>query len=509
MCIALASCAAALLVFAQVPSVSVDTPYVVLLEKGADPEFRSAAERLAALHQAPVALFDAAALDALQAQLRALQPQYAAFVMAPHSLDAQFSQDLMEHLVALDDDPFLDVRYAFITGRDGAAADRFVQAIDAARRRQRTGKAAMFGSWEGRALPPKSALSALTAQGFAAHADFVLVSDPPEQRTKRTREVLGNSGDLDLLLLFSHGYPDRMEMCFSGRQLREWAIRLPPSVVINCACWNGCPGRWWSPGPNGFTEHAPPPIDESVALAMLDTGIAGYIAGIDPWHGPLANQVTMHLTDAGNSLGGASKSMIDRLALDFAPEPLRLGKVADRSLAGEGRESRRRNAAGMIVFGDPAWAPFASGAPKLLQASVTPATATTPLRATLASAPLVKGAPGDDFMLAHARLLDYHSPRSANVLQELTLEVVQVIDWPEPLPAQPAWRVVEATSGGATIGTRTPQCAIERDASARRLHLRVPLEVRAYGTAQSFTPIIQGVRVVLELVDAPPRATPQ
>jgi len=482
------------------------TPYVVLLERGADPEFRPAAERLARLHGAPVEVFDRGDLDALQQRLRSLAPLHAAIVMSPQTIDVQFAQDLMERLVALDDDPFLDVRYAFITGRDGAAAERFVAAIEAARQRPPSNKAALFGSWEGAILPPKSPLSVLAAQGLDARADFVLVSDSAERRSARTREVLQTCSDLDLLLLFSHGYPDRMEMCFSGRDLREWTITLPPTVVVNCACWNGCPGRWWMPGPQGFTEQPAPALDDSVALAMLDTGIAAYVAGVDPWHGPLANQVTMHLVDGGLSLGDAAKAMIDRLALDFAPEPIRFGKVSERAMTGEGRDHRRRNAAGMIVYGDPAWAPFAKRATRALRASVQPGAEGTATRVTIECAPLMLGQPGDDFMLAQARLLDYHSPRSANVIQELKLEVVQVIDWPEPLPVQPELRVVSTTSDGKDIPVREVQTLIERDGDARRLHVRVPLDIRAYGTAQSFVPLIKGLRVELDVVPAAHRS---
>ncbi len=471
-------------------------PMAVFLERGADPEFRPAAERFAALHSTSVELFDAADLDALRERLRRSTPAHAAFVTAPALLDVQFAQDLLERLVSVDDDPFLDVRYAFITGRDGAAAERFVGAIEAARRRPPSGQALIFGSWEGPQLPPPAPLSSLGALGLQGRAEFVLSRDPEAVRASRTREVLTGAGDPDLLLLFSHGEPDRMDLCFSGRQLREWGVRLPPTLVVNCACWNGCPGRWWMPGPTGFQPRPAPSADESVALAVLDSGIAGYVAGVDPWHGPLANQVTMHLVDGGLSLGDASKAMIDRLALDFAPEPMRFAKVAERVSTGEGRDHRRRNGAAMIVFGDPSWAPFGGSAPRLLRAERT-GSVDAP-RIEVECRPLLRGQPGQDFMLAHSRLLDYYSVRTADVLKELSLEATGRVPWPEPLPASPRLRVVEATSGGAAVPTGEPAAIVEHDAGERFLQVRVPIAIRAYGTADSFKPAMQGVRVVLE-----------
>lgn len=505
------------------PAAAVEsTEYVVLLERSADPAFRPAAERLARLHSAEVMIFDAGDLGALSSALTQRSPRHAALVMPPQLIDVEFAQSLIERLTALDDDPFLDVRYAFITGRDGAAAERFVEAIERARVRAPTGKALIFGSWEGAMLPPKSALSSLAALGLDGRSEFVKSSDPAEVRAKKTREVLDGADDADLLLLFSHGYPDRMDLCFSGRDLRAWKTRLPPSVVVSCACWNGCTGRWWMPGPRGFTEQPAPTIDESVALALLDSGIAGYVAGVDAWHGPLANQAAMHLLDGGLSLGDVTKAMVDRLALDFAPERIHLPSPAERTFTGEGREHRRRNAAAMIVFGDPAWAPFAKSAPRHLRANRDDGDTSTnltrdhardhaalqappPPRILIECAPLVKGTPADDFMLAQSRLLDYHSPRSQNVLAELMLEAVRVIDWPEPLPAAPTLRVVQASSAEASIRTGDPQAIVEHDGAVRRLHLRVPILIRAYGTAESFKPIIEGVKIEIEVLPPPPQ----
>ncbi|MBX3356308.1 MAG: hypothetical protein KF724_11500 [Phycisphaeraceae bacterium] len=500
------------------PAAVDDTPssapgYLVMLERSAEAELRPAAERLAGLHQAPVELFDPGDLDALQARLRREPPEHVAFVMRPSSIDMQFSQDLLERLVALDDDPFLDVRFAFITGRDGAAAERFVEAIEAARRRPASRKALMFGTWEGASLPPQSPLSALAMQGFDARAEFVLASDPEERRLARTRETLTSAKDLDLLLLFSHGHPDRFEGCFTGAQFREWGVRLPGAVVVNCACWNGAPGRWWSLSPRGYAEQPPTPTGESVALAILESGAAAYISGLDPWHGPLASRMTMHLLDGGLSLGAAQKAMIDRLVLEFAPEPLRLTPVAERRRVGEGREHRRRQAAAMIVFGDPAWAPFADAAPQRLRALLLrdqgPSNSLTRVR--FVGRPLLRGAPGEDFMLAQARYLDYHSARSDQVMMQLRLEVAGSVEWPHPLPDDVQMRIIEATSGHSKIAALPPECVVEHDRGERRLQVRVPLGVRAFGTPLSMAPMTDGVNIVLELIEPlppVPRAVP-
>ena len=53
------------------------------------------------------------------------------------------------------------------------------------------------------------------------------------------------------------------------------------------------------------------------------------VGGIDPWHGPLNNQVFQYVVDDGMRLGEATKMMADRLALAFAPE-----RIHDPATAG-------------------------------------------------------------------------------------------------------------------------------------------------------------------------------
>src|SRR5262249_42237609 len=146
--------------------------------------------------------------------------------------------------------------------------------------------------------------------------------------------------------------------------------------------------------------------DDSVALAILDSGVSAYFAGIDSWHGPLANQVLGLVADDGLRLGEAAKRMSDRLALDFLPDRLRFGPTAkspDR-FAGEGSAMRRGNAAGMIFYGDPALAPFAKSAGRAFTAEVLPEKDGR-IALRLSAKPILQGFAGVDVMYAQHRLL--------------------------------------------------------------------------------------------------------
>jgi hypothetical protein len=237
--------------------------------------------------------------------------------------------------------------------------------------------------------------------------------------------------------------------------------------------------------------------DDSVALAVLDSGVAAYVAGIDMWHGPLANQVFGHLFDDGLSLGSANKRMADRLALEFLPGRIAFpptAEVADR-FAGEGTTNRRHNGAGMIVYGDPAFAPFARNASKLAFAEIQTKDGKLSLR--LATKPLLDGPAGDDIMIPQGRLMDYYSVKTADFMKELSAEVYRVVDLPAAVKTAPILKVKSAKCGPMTLPTKPVQTVIERAPGGDRLHVRVPLNVRMGDGLWLMLMAANGVEMVL------------
>lgn len=473
--------------------------YLVMLERAADPAYRAAAERLAALHQGTVALFDAASVQAALPIWRRGAPAHVVFVMRPADIDVEFAHRVLETATLVDDDRFVDFAYGFVTGRDGPAAARFVERIREARAREFGTRGAWFGTWEGLVAPPLAQpMSATRALGFEFSQHYVLTRAEPAQQRAAARAALADLGGRDLLLFFSHGYPDQMVGCYDAADLRDWNVSLAPAVLINCACFNGAPGRWWSPTARGFEDMGVIDASRSVALEVLERGVSAFIGGIDPWHGPLAFQLAGNLLDDGVSLGAACKSMLDRLALEFAPEPIAYKPVAQRTTLVEGTENRRSNAAGMILYGDPAFAPLARRAARLFSATVELSGARP--RIVITCKPLIAGFPGADFPLATSRLLDYFSIRSGDVLKQARFEVYRAVDWPESLPNEPALRVVEAVCGEVALPCEPVQALLEATAGGgRRMHVRVPLTPAYFGTPWQMALAQRGFRIVLEV----------
>jgi hypothetical protein len=326
------------------------------------------------------------------------------------------------------------------------------------------------------------------------------VKDAEDVRRKAAREALAQCKGCDTLLFFSHGEPHEMAACFRARDLKEWKADLAPAILFNCACYNGAPGRWYDADPKGGVRDRGlvPPAD-SVALAVLDSGVSGYFAGIDPWHGWLTMQVFLHVTDDGMRLGEAARCMFNRLALEFLPGRIEFEPTLKnpKRFAGEGTGNRRHNGAGMILYGDPALAPFAKTAKRLVSGEVQ-AVGQDGLRVRLTVRPLVKGEPGNDFMLPMSRLMDYYSVKTDNVLKELTLEVYRVIPLPPGGKGTPTLKVVSARTGDKAVPTGPPQVVVEDSPQGPFLHVRVPLHVRVFGTSEKMSILTKGITIELE-----------
>jgi hypothetical protein len=480
------------------PVLFAEESYLVFVDPGKEGEYMKAAKAMAALHDGKVVQFDPGKPDQILGDLKKAPPHFVAFVLPPDRIDVDLCHAILEMATRVDDDPFTDFEYGFITGRDGGAALRFVLKLAAAHAREFGKRAALFGSWEGKTAPDDRPLNALESLGFEGRLDLVQVRSGEAERSKSARKALASYKGLDVLLFFSHGYPDAMSACFRAQDLRDWHIDLSPAILVNCACYNGAPGRWYAPESGGMKDMGLIASDDSVALAVLDAGVSAYVAGIDPWHGPLANQVFCYIIDDGMRLGEATKRMVDRLALDFLPNRIQYKPTAERRLTGEGTENRRHNGAGMILYGDPAWAPYARSASRRMFAEKEQTEEGT-LRLRIGTRPLIKGGtPGVDFMLPMNRLIDYYSVKTQDIMNELSMEIYRVLpldDMPDPLPA---FRVVWARAGSQDVPFKDPQLVIEETPKGRLLHIRVPLDVRPMGNLWPMLLARQGITIVLE-----------
>jgi hypothetical protein len=458
------------------PRPAVDGEMIVLVDAGRANEFLPAARAMAELHGAEVRRFEPKTVRSAILALRKSPARQVVFVLPPEELDIDLAHTILEAASELDDDPFCDLEYGFITGRDGAAASRFVERIAAARKRE-FGKS--VGTFTGSdKLAPRADDAAevpTNAFGFSFRRRWASATDE-RTRVETARKGLSELRGCDLLLFYSHGSPMAMGSCFRGEELGSWGVDLSSAILFNCACYNGAPSRWFFSRTGKPTPQASVPRNQSVALALLDSGISGYFAGLDGWHGILSNQAFLNVVDDGLTLGGAAKRLCDRALLDALPARLEFEPMKDLKAPPDAARARRETAASGIFYGDPSFAPYASSAGHCAFGHVERAESGA-LRVTLGLHPARPDpATGTHGLIVRDRLISYLGDKEDGAKRNpMAMEVYRAIAVPFELSRAPDLRLASARAGGKDVPTGKPVIALEETPRCRILHVLVPL----------------------------------
>src|SRR5205814_9189752 len=145
--------------------------------------------------------------------------------------------------------------------------------------------------------------------------------------------------------------------------------------ALNMDCDTGVTGPWFE---NGWRERAlrkrKIPTSESFALALLRTGVIGYVAYVCEWPaGPELFTDVSALVSEGMSLGEVRRRDYDKIVLGYlgyGASRLELKPIADGQKMEPAKDIARdfmlESATGGVLFGDPALVPFignSNGAP--------------------------------------------------------------------------------------------------------------------------------------------------
>src|SRR5438093_11654480 len=104
-----------------------ESDYIVADAVGKNDAFYRAATRLAAHRSAIIVPLDLKNLNAFRDALRQKPPRYVAVVIRPEELDYDLARRFLVMATQLDDDPFVDFSYGFITGVTAEEALAFVE----------------------------------------------------------------------------------------------------------------------------------------------------------------------------------------------------------------------------------------------------------------------------------------------------------------------------------------------------------------------------------------------
>ncbi len=318
--------------------------YVVLVVAGADADLRQAAETIRALHpNARELAFRPDRLDDLLPELRKIAPGFVCIVAPREVIDLRFARRCFLFATRVDDDPFPDFAYGFVTGDDGAHAHAFARNIAMAFARKRKQSILKVTSCEGE----ESVTRAGTIFGDFAH-DLVCVA-ADDLDLERHLKWFANR---DLITVTAHGAVGGMGSGYWSTHIDRSAPDLDGAVVISSVCDSGAVSRTYGLDEKGGLEENAVDAIDSFALSFLRRGAAAYVGGVDGMHGMYTSRVYEAVLLDGRSLGEAVKTLQDRMALElvdrkFAPERL-------LDLQKNDEDEAFNTVANLVVYGDPA-----------------------------------------------------------------------------------------------------------------------------------------------------------
>lgn len=336
--------------------------YVVLEAPSSDPGFHAAAAKLAAKHGATIMQLDPASpVDVLSA-LRKAAPKYVALVLPPQRIDFAFQRRFLDVATRLDDDPFVDFAYGYVTGATGAEAVAFVDACLVAAEKPRPITLGLLGGAQEKSLDAPSHYD-LRGGRVAAVRGRVRGGDEDHDHAFLAG-FLPKLAKCSAIKVSGHGFPDRVVGTLDASDVA--GLRLDGAVVLDGACWNGVTETWWQPDASRVLRRKKVDAPKSVALALLRTGICGYTGFLCPRpQGPELDRDLMELVAHGAALGDARRRDYDKTVLGFlgfGEERMDLeppGEGSARRADADGiRDIMLWDATGGVLYGDPALRPF-------------------------------------------------------------------------------------------------------------------------------------------------------
>ncbi len=341
--------------------------YVVLAAFDAADAFDSAAQVLLKAHGAQLVRFDPADLEPVKKALIAAAPRHVALVMRPEQIEFAFARRFLQLATEVDDDPFVDFAFGYVTGRTAEDAVALARRGTARKPRALRGEVAMVAG--GCELSMVTKNPHVLRKDRLAALQLYCAGEKAFPDTGRDRAFLQKElkelADCDTVTFVGHGYPREV---VGGPTFAELAgLDLADAVVLNVACYTGVTHRWFEEDYQAAVmRQREVPLGESFGLAVLHAGAVGYTAYVCPRPaGPELDTDLAALIADGCSLGDARRRDYDKTVLGFlgfGADRLQLEPVADGAKFSPQREAVRdimlEGATGGVLFGDPACVPF-------------------------------------------------------------------------------------------------------------------------------------------------------
>lgn len=357
-----------------------------------DPWF-TVAEKLAGWRKAQVVPFKPEELASLRRRISALQPRYVAIVLKPQEMDVNFHRRMLVLSTQMDDDPFCDFAFGYITGETPEDAQRLIESEQTVEqhglKKSMVGASVISGSKSYVSDACPSTLAG--ALGFSGQSIYwACIEDDPKVGDfvkARLDDLKGNgiislggNGDPESIWLFHDarnsdeskhwpfdpkkvGQDPKHEMMRIGASSFR-SLDLSPAVIWSGTCHSGVPYREFVEGDivstfgtvDKVTEYLIPP-ERSLCLAILHARPSAFLAPIGPNHGYATMVEEYRALATGMPLGDVMRTRYNEIVLAQG-DPLR--PAIYRPGAPEPHEDPMRGGGvNRLLYGDPAYRPFA------------------------------------------------------------------------------------------------------------------------------------------------------
>ena len=447
-------------------------PYALIATESATRSYKAALDVGGDLHpHAKRFTFDPANLDPLLLWLREFKPYYALIYIQPDELDVNLGWKLLNLMARVDSDPFVDVRYGFVTGRSPASAADFIARTRSAVRGEVSLQAMYIDD-----LGPNQ----MTDPGEfkVAGGSFIVPILGRRMGIKTISHGTRGFGNVQvssmkgagILHFGGHGYPDRIVDGLTASQAE--VLDIDPCVVFSGACYTGVTGRWFEMFTQEGTvaEHTVS-AEHCFALSLLSNKVIAYLAALHPDHGIPVYQEMEYMMESGASLGEVMKHTYDGVVLANG------GRLPLFDSLAAGRRSPQwlpadimlRGTSSRILYGDPAL-------------RIVDALAEKPLEITVeekAEGALVIGGIVESAEYKATFTDTYHSDMS-EVPNQFNDRALITVDLP------PAWRdvgsveVLGSAYGSKSFKHRLVGWAVEEIEGKRLLHVQVDFPTEGY-----------------------------
>ena len=383
-------------------------PYVVLTNLDKKDPYFEAAQTLADAHQGTIIRFRPDKVEIIRAKVAKADPRYVAVVLRPEDIDINLQRYMLKLSTSMDDDPFCDFAFGFITG---ATAEDALTMVKRSMKAQKNGlpktmvsASVISGSksycYEGGGTPLEKEL------GYKSRSIYwACVENDPDVLDfvdEHIKEIQGKGvvelygcGDPEGIWLFGDQRnmdrskhwrfdPEKVGSDPDGEMPRITAeyftgLDLGGAVVWSGTCHSGVLCRAYVEGAivstfgtvDRVTEYMIPK-GKSLALATLAAGPSAYIAPIGPNHGYAGFPEVYRVLSTGMPLGDLMRTRYNEIIFADNGE-LDIARY-EAGAAFPAEDPMRGGGVNRTLYGDPLFAPFPDPEKDYLQKKVRPLT---------------------------------------------------------------------------------------------------------------------------------------